>query len=69
LKPFTRSPPGNLTGQEYDITENYDYIRATGSIPIIDYNPRNENLSKQALIDRGYDHNGPVPLENMPKTM
>ena len=29
-----------------------------GSIPIIDYNPRNENLSKQTLIDRGYDQKG-----------
>ena len=48
----------DIADAKYDITENYDYIRATGSIPIIDYNPRNENLSKQALIDRGYDHNG-----------
>ena len=48
----------DIADAKYDITENYDYIRAKGSIPIIDYNPRNENLSKQALIDRGYDHNG-----------
>jgi hypothetical protein len=48
----------DIADAKYDITKNYDYIRAKGSIPIIDYNPRNENLSKQALIDRGYDHNG-----------
>jgi hypothetical protein len=48
----------DIADAKYDITKNYDYIRAKGSIPIIDYNPRNENLSKQALIDRGYDRNG-----------
>jgi len=58
LKPLIRFPPGNLTGQEYDITKNYEYIRAKGSIPIIDYNRRRENLSRQALIDRGYDEKG-----------
>jgi hypothetical protein len=51
-------PLGNFTGQEYDIIANYDYIRGSGSIPIIDYNPRNEKLSKQDLIERGYDQNG-----------
>ena len=48
----------DIADAKYDITKNYDYIRAKGSIPIIDYNPRNENLSKQTLIDRGYDLNG-----------
>ncbi len=51
-------PSGHLTGQEYDITNNYDYLRGKCSIPIIDYNPRNENLSRQAIINRGYDQNG-----------
>ena len=51
-------PSGNFTGQEYDIITNYEYIRGSGSIPIIDYNPRNEKLSKQDLISRGYDQNG-----------
>jgi hypothetical protein len=50
-------PLGNFTGQEYDIIANYDYIRGSGSIPIIDYNPRNEKLSKQDLISRRYDQN------------
>jgi hypothetical protein len=48
----------DIADAKYDITNNYEYIRGKGSIPIIDYNPRNENLSKQALIKRGYDHNG-----------
>ena len=48
----------DIADAKYDSLKNYAYIRATGSIPIIDYNPRNENLSKQALVDRGYDHNG-----------
>ena len=46
------------TDAKYDITKNYEYIRAKGSIPVIDYNRRRENLSRQALINRGYDHNG-----------
>ncbi len=48
----------DIADAKYDITENYRYIRNNGSIPIIDYNRRNENLSRQALLDRGYDQNG-----------
>ena len=48
----------DIADAKYDITNNYDYLRGKCSIPIIDYNPRNEKLSKQALIDRGYDQNG-----------
>jgi hypothetical protein len=48
----------DIADAKYDIIKNYNYIRGKGSIPIIDYNPRNENLSKQALIDRGYDQKG-----------
>jgi hypothetical protein len=29
-----------------------------GSIPLIDYNPRNEDLSIETLRKRGYDKNG-----------
>jgi len=43
---------------KYDSIKNYQYIRGKGSIPIIDYNPRNEDLSKQALLSRGYDQKG-----------
>jgi len=48
----------DIADAKYDIIDNYDYIRGKGSVPIIDYNPRNENLSKQALLNRGYDQNG-----------
>lgn len=48
----------DILDAKYDIINNYNYIRGKGSIPIIDYNPRNENLSKQALTNRGYDQNG-----------
>jgi hypothetical protein len=48
----------DIADAKYDITKNYDYIRAKSSIPIIDYNRRREDLSRQALINRGYDHNG-----------
>ena len=54
----TRSVNIDIADAKYDITKNYEYIRAKGSIPIIDYNRRRENLSRQALIDRGYDEKG-----------
>ncbi len=31
---------------KYDIISNYNYIRNQGAIPIIDYNPRNEKLTR-----------------------
>jgi hypothetical protein len=33
-------------------------LASTSRRPIIDYNVRNENLSKQALLNRGYDQKG-----------
>lgn len=48
----------DIADAKYDIINNYNYIRKSGSIPIIDYNPRNEKLSKQNLVERGYDQNG-----------
>ena len=48
----------DIADAKYDIINNYNYIRGKGSIPIIDYNPRNEDLSKQALLNRGYDQKG-----------
>ncbi len=51
-------PIVDIADAKYDITNNYDYLRGKCSIPIIDYNPRNENLSRQAIINRGYDQNG-----------
>ena len=48
----------DIADAKYDIANNYEYIRGKGSIPIIDYNPRRENLSRQAILDRGYDQRG-----------
>lgn len=48
----------DIADAKYDIIKNYQYIREKGSIPIIDYNRRNENLSKSAILNRGYDING-----------
>jgi hypothetical protein len=48
----------DIADAKYDIVDNYEYIRGKGSIPVIDYNPRNENLSKCALVNRGYDQRG-----------
>ena len=42
----------------FDDTKNYNWCRAEGSVPVFDYNRRNENLSQQALKTRGYDQNG-----------
>ena len=42
----------------YDSIENYQWTRSQGGIPIINYNPRHENLSPEALLERGYDQNG-----------
>jgi hypothetical protein len=44
-----------LADAKFDKTANYNYCREHGSIPIIDYNRRNEKLSKDDLIKRGYD--------------
>jgi len=48
----------DIADAKYDIISNYEYIRGKGSIPIIDYNRRNENLSKNTLLNRGYDQKG-----------
>ena len=48
----------DIADAKYDIINNYNYIRGKGSIPIIDYNRRNEDLSKHTLLNRGYDQKG-----------
>ena len=48
----------DIADAKYDIIKNYQYIREKGSIPVIDYNRRNEDLSKSAIFNRGYDQNG-----------
>jgi len=48
----------DLADAKYDELHNYDYARTTGSIPLIDYNVRNEDVSLEALRLRSYDRNG-----------
>jgi hypothetical protein len=48
----------DIADSKYDIIDNYEYIRNDGSIPIIDYNVRNEHVTKDDLINRGYDQKG-----------
>jgi hypothetical protein len=48
----------DLADAKYDELNNYSFSRDNDSIPIIDYNPRSENLSITALKQRGYDQNG-----------
>lgn len=48
----------HLADAKYDEIRNYEFSRSQEAIPIIDYNPRSENLSPQALKTRGYDHKG-----------
>jgi len=42
----------------FDIKENFRHIRKTQSIPIIDYNKRNEKTDIKSLRKRGYDEKG-----------
>jgi hypothetical protein len=48
----------DLADAKYDEHRNYQFSRADGAIPIIDYNPRSEKLTSDALKERGYDQNG-----------
>ena len=48
----------DLADAKYDELNNYAFSRFHGAIPIIDYNPRSENLSYTSLKQRGYDRNG-----------
>jgi len=48
----------DIADAKYDTTENYTCLRGKGSIPIIDYNRRNEKITSEALRERGYDQNG-----------
>ena len=48
----------DLADAKYDELHNYEHARTTGSIPMIDYNVRNEDVTLDALKLRGYDRNG-----------
>jgi len=61
--------PGiQLLDAKYDELHNYEYARQQGAVPLIDYNPRNEKLVREALLERGYDRNGRpyVPYSHLP---
>ena len=53
-----RSHQIDLADAGYDAVENYLWIQGRGGIPIIAYNPRREDLSPPALLQRGYDRHG-----------
>jgi len=55
LRPDTKI---DLADAKYDELHNYQHARTMGSIPLIDYNVRNEDLTLDALKLRGYDRNG-----------
>ena len=42
----------------YDSEPNYAHLRTKDCLPVIDYNPRREDLSPKALQTRGYDEQG-----------
>ena len=42
----------------YDSASNYAHLRGKGYWPIVDYNPRREDLGPQPLQTRGYDERG-----------
>jgi len=42
----------------FDIKRNFNHIRSTSSIPIIDYNKRGEKTDIKSLRKRGYDEKG-----------
>jgi len=42
----------------HDYVRNYKAVREKGAIPLIDYNPRNEDQSEEALTKRGYNEKG-----------
>jgi hypothetical protein len=51
-------PRIHLLDAKYDELHNYQFARRQGAIPLIDYNPRNEKLVREALLERGFDRNG-----------
>ena len=51
-------PRIHLLDAKYDELHNYEYARQQGAVPLIDYNPRNEKLVREALLELGYDRNG-----------
>ena len=57
----------DIGDSKYDIINNYEYIRGKSSIPIIDYNPRNEDLSLRAVGSTSRRPKRPSLIEAMIK--
>jgi hypothetical protein len=51
-------PKLHMADAKFDEHNNFQAIRNLNAIPIISLNPRNQDLSPQALINRGYDPQG-----------
>ena len=47
-----------LGAAAYDVIANSTWMRDQGGVPVIDYHRRNEDLSPEALLRRGYDQHG-----------
>jgi len=47
-----------LADAAYDITLNYQWMAERSGVAVFDYNPRNEHLDAESLLNRGYDQYG-----------
>jgi hypothetical protein len=52
------NPRIHLLDAKYNKLHNYESAREQGTIPLVDYNPRNEKMASETLLERGYDRNG-----------
>src|SRR5712691_10677107 len=50
--------PIHLGDAAYDVTANYHWLHDQGGIAVFDYNPRNEHLDPESLVNWGYDQYG-----------
>lgn len=48
----------HLGDAAYDVTVNYQWMGERGGIAVFAYNPRNEHLDPEVLLNRGYDPYG-----------
>lgn len=48
----------HLGDAAYDVTANYHWVHDRGGIAVFAYNPRNEHLDPESLVNRGYDQYG-----------
>jgi hypothetical protein len=48
----------HLGDSAYDVSANYHWLSDRGGIAVFAYNPRNEHLDPESLVNRGYDQYG-----------